>query len=405
MSVFRRGSKRELFLGDEPVETEQQELQAKLLELHTLWSQRKDGSVKDMSLGVFKRELQVVEVVLSRGNVLQHMGFTWKGSLYIFLEEAVYLMDRGSMLLLDRAGKLVSFQEAFSLMVANGCSIERYLVYSHLMRSALYVRRHPAVWTIPKTVTPAQACRADAWQYLGPQQGASEAEGGGGGMASSVDAAEMAVTVLEEEDGEYSAVREGGHSHLVAVLEATSARRLLGRSEDDAGAPGGSENSSASKRRRHPSDCDKTSSRRWWSGLTEAHPWLLYSEEDATALPRCEVGQEVTTEHGAGQQLRCPIVAFPAINDAGDPLPTANLVFDIFKGNTQLRRKSPDSPLAHVCIASSPPSVSEARAAHASAGPRPALFALVEDGVVTLYQPAELNLSAGFASGRHAARR
>ena len=44
---------------------------------------------RDLSAAIWRPELGLAEVVLQRGKLLAHMGFTRGGKLYLFVEEAL----------------------------------------------------------------------------------------------------------------------------------------------------------------------------------------------------------------------------------------------------------------------------------------------------------------------------
>jgi hypothetical protein len=109
----------------------------------------------------------------------QPSGFTYHKKHYLFIEEAVYLVDRGDLLLFvqvtDHQGgapsqRLLSVQECYELMTATdpsghqaGCSMDRFLVYCTLMRQGYLVMRHPSFWILEPTQDLSEAC-GEAWR-------------------------------------------------------------------------------------------------------------------------------------------------------------------------------------------------------------------------------------------------
>eukprot|EP00873_Tetraselmis_striata_P012183 jgi/Tetstr1/432447/TSEL_021823.t1 len=366
-SIFRRGAKRELFSSDEQPsrDAEAQELNAKLGELQELWRQPKGGSKKETSLGVWLQELAVVRVAQARSKLLQHMGFTWRSDLHLFPEEAVYLMDRGTMLLSDATGRLIPLEEAVRLMCATGCDMPRYLVYCHFMRSGLYIKRHPAVWTIPQTAGSAIAgmCATSAWRYDITCEPA-QAEGSDGLPDPPPGAAPS------------SALSAGPPSSDPGV-SGSPPFDLLHAAPHDEMAHGLTIHQAQVQARQ----------RGWWPGLGEAHPWLAPAGHpaDLEGLRRCEVS-EVPACGGAA-------LSFPPIS-CEPPAGTSTAsqrVFDVFKPNNRLSRRQPDRPMAHICIAERPPSLADICAVPPEVDPtggpsRLTLFAFVEDGVVSLFE-------------------
>ncbi|KAL3163143.1 hypothetical protein ABBQ32_009553 [Trebouxia sp. C0010 RCD-2024] len=150
-SIFRRGGQKAEAHGapgEQNVGTAL--LEAKLAELHTAWSTPLIASTQ--SLAVWRTDSQVVEVTIERGHVLQRMGYKHCKKLFLHIEEAVYLVSKGSLLLTltDAEGQqqLLSLQEATQLMESSGISLSQYQVYSHLMRAGYIVTRHPATWVL-----------------------------------------------------------------------------------------------------------------------------------------------------------------------------------------------------------------------------------------------------------------
>jgi hypothetical protein len=75
------------------------------------------------------------------------MGHTLSGQIYLYPEEALYLVDRGS-LLVDHQGVNMSVQQVWSIYLTCGrtqktreLAMERYLAYSYLKRLGFIVIR------------------------------------------------------------------------------------------------------------------------------------------------------------------------------------------------------------------------------------------------------------------------
>ncbi|GIL48000.1 hypothetical protein Vafri_4718 [Volvox africanus] len=97
-SIFRRGGpKKELFdVINEDVDDEK-ELDEKLAELEELLHADKTG--RELSAALWRPSLCAAELVKQRKQCARDMGFIRGRRLYLHLEEAVYLLDRGDLLL------------------------------------------------------------------------------------------------------------------------------------------------------------------------------------------------------------------------------------------------------------------------------------------------------------------
>ncbi|GLI69568.1 hypothetical protein VaNZ11_014204 [Volvox africanus] len=215
-SIFRRGgTKKELFdVINEDVDDEK-EFDEKLAELEELLHADKTG--RELSAALWRPSLCAAELVKQRKQHARDMGFIRGHRLYLHLEEAVYLLDRGDLLLfaeepepppqqqqldLGMSGaaavgagegrlaakgmaptgndvgfgalgdgprrhtqrqRLLSVQEAFDLMISMGIPLERYMLYSSLSRSGYLVMRHPSRWLLGREEQPEQVWGSGAW--------------------------------------------------------------------------------------------------------------------------------------------------------------------------------------------------------------------------------------------------
>jgi len=341
---------------------EEDELKAKIDELHSYWISPKDGAARDMSLGMWVPSTGLVRVLQQRSKILHHMGFTWRQALHIFIEEAVYLMDRGSMLMVDEAGAAVALREAFGLMAASGVTAERYQVYSYFMRLGYYIRRHPAVWQLEADCSPAQALSVPAWEYPG-ERGAAAAQPGAHSPAA---CASSPAPPSSEAAGAASA------RPLLDPPDCSS-RQIAAGTEDGRG---------DEKPRR------KKARTSWWPGLNGDHPWLGCVEYESLDLPRCLV--EAEPSPGSPEGWTGPGFKLGSFSRIDPNLlqtrSEVQVVFDVFKANSSLKRRSPDAPMYHVLISSCPPTVKELFDTAKLSLPGSPVFALVEDGAITLYR-------------------
>ncbi|XP_073444098.1 tRNA-splicing endonuclease subunit Sen54 [Dendrobates tinctorius] len=91
--------------------------------------------------GVWKPEEELVELTIPAGKFWQTMGFTEGGRQCLLPEEAVYLLECGTIQLFYR-GLPLSVQEAYEALLSRGpVSLLHYQVYSHLKRLGYIVTR------------------------------------------------------------------------------------------------------------------------------------------------------------------------------------------------------------------------------------------------------------------------
>ncbi|KXZ43004.1 hypothetical protein GPECTOR_107g148 [Gonium pectorale] len=186
-SVFRRGGpKKELFeVANENVDDEK-ELDEKLAELEELLHMSKTG--RELSAALWRPSLCAAALLKQRKQTARDFGFIRSKRHHLHIEEAVFLMDRGDLLLfieeaeadaeeegqgaagaaagIGRGGdgrtprrrqRLLSVQEAMELMVSVGVPLERFLLYSSLSRSGYLIMRHPSRWLLEREEQPQQA--------------------------------------------------------------------------------------------------------------------------------------------------------------------------------------------------------------------------------------------------------
>ena len=148
-AIFRRGTKEELFRSDDgqsddgaiPEDVSGDE---KLPQLHQLWSLERKG--RDLSAAIWRPERCAAELVMQKGKLFAHIGILCGGKTYLTIEEAVYMVDRGSMLLFredERDGKkvLLSVKECTSLMASCGVGLDHLGCYAKLLRAGFCAHR------------------------------------------------------------------------------------------------------------------------------------------------------------------------------------------------------------------------------------------------------------------------
>eukprot|EP00178_Gracilaria_changii_P001103 TRINITY_DN115_c0_g1_i1.p1 TRINITY_DN115_c0_g1~~TRINITY_DN115_c0_g1_i1.p1 ORF type:complete len:285 (+),score=38.31 TRINITY_DN115_c0_g1_i1:406-1260(+) len=82
-------------------------------------------------------------VTVARGNAMHSMGYFSQGQHYLYPEEAMFLVDRGSMDLCIN-GLPASVQRTWATVMSapNSLSLNEYLVFAHLRRAGYVVRRY-----------------------------------------------------------------------------------------------------------------------------------------------------------------------------------------------------------------------------------------------------------------------
>ena len=148
-AVFRRGCKAEAGkLGDTDLTEsngieERRKRYAAALALPTM-SVRQSHVGKLAVLRVRAEGVRMpARVAVNRGRLLQTMGQTSGSKLNLEAEEAVFLAERMSGVMVDQTETVLSIQEAFTMLDGtNGVSVEEYALYAHLKRNGFIVRRH-----------------------------------------------------------------------------------------------------------------------------------------------------------------------------------------------------------------------------------------------------------------------
>ncbi|CAD7700984.1 unnamed protein product [Ostreobium quekettii] len=213
-----------------------------------------------------------------------------------------YLVDRGNLVLfqeeLNGNLKMLSMKEAYELMVNVGISMARYQVYAHLKRNGYIVRRFPSVWKLSDTDDP-----SIVWE--GWSRGRSD-------IRSEMEEPKTEVH-LEATESE----AEGGCSDTVACSH---------------------EEEQHDSREQGLDDTIGTRAHDYHSPLVGCS----HCPVDTAASP---AGNPPPKRHA---------LPFPRIahnSDSSPPL-TSQLVFDVFKPNSNFKRRQPGLPMLRVCMPS-----------------------------------------------------
>ncbi|KAF9134486.1 tRNA-splicing endonuclease subunit sen54, partial [Mortierella sp. GBA39] len=136
---------------------------------------------KTLSRAVYEPELGLFRLTVNKGNHFVSMGHTRKGNIYLYPEEALYLVDRSS-LLVEHNGADVDVQQTWSLCLSqpqdhrgqwdSTWAMDRYLTYAYLKRLGYVVTRPKTynprpVGTIPETAaSPASSALTSDYKGL-----------------------------------------------------------------------------------------------------------------------------------------------------------------------------------------------------------------------------------------------
>ncbi|KAG1662381.1 hypothetical protein FOA52_006643 [Chlamydomonas sp. UWO 241] len=359
--------------GHDDDDAEEEEEVVSLAELTEVLSLPRAG--KDYSAAIWRPELYAAELVKSRKGTAQQSGFSWRRRHYLHIEEAVFYIDRGDLLLfveVDRQQRLLSVQEAYDLMVTSGVGLDRYLVYSFLMRSGYVVVRYPSLWVLAPDASPSVA-----WaEWVASGGGGARFDGGGGARICGGDGARLDGSggarigvgggAQADQGGEAAAGHSGsqradgaggGDTHMneAAAASTSVASAALGGS----GAPGGGGGGG-----------------RWWPRADAEHPLLAgvprewFDSSTGRHAIEMSPGDALRTAH---PRLR-PLGPIPDGPHLGPHSARGTLLYDVSKPGSKLGRKARQFPpvMHHVAICHlRPPTLREMRSAAAAAAAFP----------------------------------
>ncbi|XP_071968522.1 tRNA-splicing endonuclease subunit Sen54 isoform X2 [Engystomops pustulosus] len=139
-SIPQRSHGQKDFLPDGS-RTQEEKLQICRAEQWELLTEERVERLGSLGRGVWKPEEELVELTLPAGKFWQNMGFTEGGRQCLLPEEAVYLLECGSIQLFYRDLPM-SVQEAYQKLLSAGrVRLLHYQVYSHLKRLGYIVTR------------------------------------------------------------------------------------------------------------------------------------------------------------------------------------------------------------------------------------------------------------------------
>ncbi|KAG9327829.1 hypothetical protein KVV02_000275 [Mortierella alpina] len=153
-------------------------------------TEERRGAERTFSRAVFESDLGLFRLTVNKGTHFVSMGHTLRGQIYLFPEEALYLVDRGS-LLAEHHGLDMTVQEMWSVYFTcahvsyrdqdprcvheqdSTLAMDRYLVYSYLKRLGFVVIRPGTYTQEPDARARRQASTAQSSALLRLSYGAS----------------------------------------------------------------------------------------------------------------------------------------------------------------------------------------------------------------------------------------
>ncbi|XP_057837862.2 uncharacterized protein LOC131048039 [Cryptomeria japonica] len=122
---------------------------------------------KDVSVARWDNNLGMAEVIIKKGRMWSTTGIVRGDKILCHIEEIIYMVERGALLLLD--GDLsLSMEDVYSLLMDGkyGCSWEYYQAYCHLRGLGYIVGRHDIPWTFKVNKSKPTACSLDTSEGL-----------------------------------------------------------------------------------------------------------------------------------------------------------------------------------------------------------------------------------------------
>ena len=131
--VSRRG--RKVSNASEAIDAQRQVLQAE-----------RPVNSKTVSTATWNASLQMARVVTPRGGHFMTLGRHISGALHLYPEELLYLVERGTLILLlpdpdSGAPRVATLPQVVSLVQSTDLARQRYLVYAHLKRLGFIIVR------------------------------------------------------------------------------------------------------------------------------------------------------------------------------------------------------------------------------------------------------------------------
>lgn len=129
------------FAPDPDNEDEKTALECLLQEQRDVLKEERIHKKGNLSVGTWNPGEQVVEVSVTKGPHWQHFGQKKGGKMLLKPQEALFLLEQGTIELYF-GGLPMSFQQAFMSMLSEEFSPDHYLVYAYFLRLGFTVLQH-----------------------------------------------------------------------------------------------------------------------------------------------------------------------------------------------------------------------------------------------------------------------
>ncbi|CAM6129967.1 unnamed protein product [Calypogeia fissa] len=301
---------------------------------------------RDISVCRWDAGIGMGEIMVKKGKVWGSMGVIRNSKLYCHVEEAVYMVEQGSLLLLRDDGVATLRQEVYDLLAvpSNGCSWDAYQIFCHLKRLGYIVGRHGTPWSTSKAKRPPR----ETIPGFESKEDSDLKEEIPSSANSSSKSSEMSV------DNDIN-----GQGSLPTVLEV--AQTELSRDVVDCQ---DADEESLKHDRNENKDDDETS-------LSQCEE--LCVEEDRKGLPFLLSNLQLSDED-------------MALNSR-DEDNNLNLMFDVHHPNGRFKKTAPGFPAFTLCVVKGqePPEQRQVRTLEAKIGGRPLKFGTVDCGHVSIF--------------------
>ena len=109
-------------------------------------------------------------ISVSKGTHLHTMGFSHRGAITLYPEEAAFLISRNALIVTDENDKVLNFQDFCQLLCDQDTdgwiTFERYQVYAYLKRLGYIVQRSKPFELPPTTIEPYESPSISIWKLF-----------------------------------------------------------------------------------------------------------------------------------------------------------------------------------------------------------------------------------------------
>ncbi|KAK9135312.1 hypothetical protein Syun_014642 [Stephania yunnanensis] len=119
---------------------------------------------KDVSKAQWDAVVGMAKIIEKKGGMWTTTGIIRRSELYCSIEETLYLVERGALVLLDVNFMVLPLENMYG-MISDGkseCSWESFQAYKHLKSLGYIVRRHGVPWTLKIDKSSADLTSLDA---------------------------------------------------------------------------------------------------------------------------------------------------------------------------------------------------------------------------------------------------